>query len=439
MPLALALAVLSFSFLASAEPVDLCQAARARGYVAAQDGSVLLPFETELARRPPVTPLEYLQKSSIDGMGRTFEAMSAQGVVPIVLIVPPRLVVLADQLDLPKNNSWSTKVPEREYRAILQILGEQAQVVNGLDVLREAKLEQPYFKADPHWTPQAADAIGQAVAELIRSTPQGSKLSHIQYETKEGKPFELEASARNVSKHCPELDLPKRNFLKRHTTSTEADALGLLGEAPPPPIALAGTSFSGAHYNLAGSIKEHAEADVLLYNVGGGGMFSAMLTYLRSDNYQNDPAAFVLWEVNFDTMRQPSLAERPTFNHDDVFRQVWPAAARACTATDVLVEGKGPVASNRVVAIEVPTSVDTKGTDVALKLELADVGKKSFTVHSVYRGGGSDDYTVKAYGRLKGTGRYFVSVGGKRALERIELVFPEGADGMDVSAQLCGL
>src|SRR5690606_1928843 len=85
-------------------------------------------------------------------------------------------------------------------------------------------------------------------------------------------------------------------FITEPKDASDGDAL--FGDESSPKITLVGTSHSGKNYNFGGFLEEYLGTDVLNAAFPGGGLEGAMLEYLASDAFQNDPPQVLIWEFS---------------------------------------------------------------------------------------------------------------------------------------------
>jgi alginate O-acetyltransferase complex protein AlgJ len=159
-----------------------------------------------------------------------------------------------------------------------------------------------FLRTDTHWTPEGVRCVAVALAPLARD-PQAPAGPAAPYRTRVER---VEKHHGDLVRYLPlaphfEALLPEADELAIQRTAPppagdEADAL--LGDAPPPRVALVGTSYSAdARWNLTGALQEALQEDVVSYAALGKGPFVPMLEYLLRQDELPAPPRVVIWEI----------------------------------------------------------------------------------------------------------------------------------------------
>ena len=98
------------------------------------------------------------------------------------------------------------------------------------------------------------------------------------------------------------------------------------------PIALVGTSFSDIpEVNFPGFLAQHSSLETVNYAITGGGLYSAITSYLTSDDFQSNPPAFLVWEA--------PVYLNPMNDGDQPMRELVAAASGTCRQPVALQPG----------------------------------------------------------------------------------------------------
>ncbi|MDB5985984.1 MAG: alginate O-acetyltransferase [Nevskia sp.] len=180
--------------------------------------------------------------------------------------------------------------------------------------LRDGKAQQPTFlRTDTHWTPfgaqLAAQAIGNAVAKLdLRfAAPTDFRQRREACAAHRGDLFTFLPLDPYFSWLLPPPDCVEAAHTEATSTSSE-----LFGDAPPPQIALVGTSYSANPlWDFPGALQQALHQPISNYATDGLGPFAPLAVYLQSADWQHAPPQLVIWE----------LPERylPTAQHLDAY------------------------------------------------------------------------------------------------------------------------
>nr|WP_272212219.1 hypothetical protein [Marinicella sp. W31]MDC2878130.1 hypothetical protein [Marinicella sp. W31] len=175
--------------------------------------------------------------------------------------------------------------------------------VDLLEAFQNADAEMVLFqKADPLWTAEGARLAAQAVAKEIKSMPAYRKANLMRFSTIRKDDMTRPSDLRTaLQAHCAN-PLPPVVDATFETTGEEAFAadrpFNVLGADAPPPAVLVGSKYSAdgqSHFD--GFLKQYAglqvenRADVDDYP------FQSMMTYLASQDFQENPPLFLVWEV----------------------------------------------------------------------------------------------------------------------------------------------
>ena len=172
-----------------------------------------------------------------------------------------------------------------------------------LGPLQQAKQQgqQVFLRTDTHWTPAGAEIVARQLALTIAAkTPLSGQPQRFVTETEET--VEHKGDLRRFLPLDPLFEnlMPAEEPLqKRVTRASEEqpaadDALFADREVP---VTLVGTSYSAnPSWNFVGALKQALHSDVLSYAEDGHGPILPMLSYLKSDDFKNNPPQVLIWE-----------------------------------------------------------------------------------------------------------------------------------------------
>lgn len=363
----------------------------------------------------------------VDTLAELSRALEARGTTLIFVPIPTKSVSMPSYLpDSASLYGFDLTVATRVHTDILERL--EAKGVHTVDIrqwlLKAEEGKKAFFNSDFHWSAYGADLGAQGIAEVIRAQPKYEDLEKTQYVTEEtGEDIAFSGMRRVLQKRCQDT-LPQPTTMTYHTAAAaldlglgsgeqgEAAVIDLFGsDSAGPPIALVGTSFSDSPINnFPGFIAQHSDLEVVNYAITGGNQFGAISSYLTSEEFQEAPPAFLIWE-------------NPIYNNlaqygDQPLRELIAAAANQC---DFPLAAE--VSEDRKIL-----SVDLAGLHLGARdtIFLDIDGSAALEV----------DYTFYSYDdvrrvklirrgeRLRRTGRFYMPFSG---------LWPEGASRLDIT------
>ena len=269
-----------------------------------------------------------LSPKTAEMIGAISAALAARGTTLIYVPVPTKSLAMPEELpDTVAGYGFDLKVAETVWHDFLGKL--EAQGVTTVDSMTAMRgVEEPAFLAtDFHWSPEGARAVAEAVAETIRQNPAYDGIEKTDYRTEIGEMHQRFSTMRNMLQPYCASSIPRVEMPWFETTAQgNSDTSGgiFASESAGPPIALTGTSMSAeADFHFEGFLADAADAAVADYAITGGNQFGGITSYLLSEDYHDNPPAFVVWE-------------NPVYNNLGEFgetplRELTAAAANSCT------------------------------------------------------------------------------------------------------------
>ncbi|WP_226628889.1 alginate O-acetyltransferase AlgX-related protein [Alloyangia pacifica] len=360
----------------------------------------------------------------VDGLAELSRALERRGTTLIFVPIPTKSVSMPDHLpDEAALYGFDLDVATEVHLDIQRRLAAAGVVTADI---RAALLDAepgrlPFFGADFHWSAYGADLGARAIAEVIRVQPAYAALAktdHVTVET--GQETSFSGMRRILQGLCTET-LPEPETETYETRVAQLDlvpeedlsgGLDLFGDAQESvDIALVGTSFSDSPINnFPGFIAQHSALEVINYAITGGNQFGAITSYLTSEDFQEAPPVFLVWE-------------NPIYNNlaqygDQPMRELIAAARGPCTArivADVSEDRRLLRADLGGLGLgaEDTLFLDTGGS-TALELEFRFLSAT----------GSERTRVLHRSERMRRTGRFYMPLSG---------LWPEGAERLEIA------
>ncbi|RVT82576.1 hypothetical protein DXV76_15135 [Rhodobacteraceae bacterium CCMM004] len=386
-----------------------------------------------------VTQDIWMQRRYSDGavaeMADLSAALAARGTTLILALVPTKAATMPHLL--PERAAWmgfdvdTAVAVQRDIHDRLNAAGV-ATVDLQAALFTEPGAPHPFFRADTHWNAVGAERAAEALAAEIRAHPSYDGLPKTAFETVAMGPATVfSAMRRIVQKRCRQT-IPEPVTTRYETRIDAAPAIGALdiglddapldigledapldiglddgadgaldifgAEAERLPIALVGTSFSDLpEVNFPGFLAQHAGVEVINYAITGGGQYSAIASYLTSDDFQTAPPSFLIWES--------PIYLNPTNDGDQPLRELIAAAGGTCTVPVDVVVGEG----NRTLRADLPT---TLGPESTLFLDTGSRSSREVSFRFVSAEGRTRTRVVRRGERMRLNGRFYMPAGG---------------------------
>lgn len=305
--------------------------------------------------------------------------------------------------------------------------------INVVSVPRPQEGSPFFYKRDHHWNAAGAKRTAEAVAEYVKKMPVYEKLAKTTFKTVKKEPYDFFGTTDKVfSKVCNTKQPPERIDIystERAQTAGEGD---LFGDVAEPEVVLMGTSNSTwepSFSNFEGFLKESLSADILNMAVSGGGIDTAMISYLNTAHKKAGKAKLVIWEV-------PGYYDLN--KHQGLFRQAIPGLYGDC-GEDAIAESKGVKVDDEIVTIfEGLEDKEITGSKYYLYLNFSKPVKKAYMVD--FRFPKDRDRTkMTRSARYKPDGEFYLALkNGKKNLDEVSLELPEDErKDLKVDARIC--
>ncbi len=281
-------------------------------------------------------------------LGRLAGALRARGVQLVLVYLPPKGLVHPSKI---LDGDYDFATAAASYGRALDRLRRLGIVVPDLTaLLDEHGAREFYFRRDHHWTPYGARRTARLVAAAIRNQPGWQKLEHREFITRRvgllAKYGTLQKAALQICGQDHALQ-----YVDEFATSVAGEEEDLLLDGGGEPrVVLVGTSFSRSayNYNFAGFLRQDLEADVLNNGVAGAGFDGALLQYLASASFRDNPPLFLIWEVpGYYPLQKPMFVEQALALLQDGCAGRQPLLQRTVTlgpgSNEVLFNGGGRI------------------------------------------------------------------------------------------------
>ncbi len=369
---------------------------------------------------------------ALDRLVELNRAFRKRGTELVIIKIPTRSMMHYEFLTEQDRKKYGIEnidaVWKSYWDSIEKIKGKGINVV-GID--RRKPGEPFYYKRDHHWNPDGSKFAAQKLAEYIKDLPAYADVKKIEYKTADMGSYEFEGVSKKVFSQLCKTVQPPENIHRYVTerTDTSAAQQDLFGETVNPEIVLLGTSNSTmipSYANFEGFLREALGADILNMSVSGGGMDTAMISYLNSPFFQESPAKIAIWEIpgNYDISQQKNF-----------FREAVPAVYGSCEkpvefADDNIITSKNLLIFNGIRKKKIG------GDDYYLNLTFDGPVAKSFTVDMRYQSG-RDRYKFYRSSRTPNDNQFFLELVDAKNLEKVVLYLPASLIEHKLDAKLC--
>jgi hypothetical protein len=418
----------------AAEPLpELCPAATEKHLFSTPDGWLMRGFDLndEMVLPDDVVP----------GMEQIIAALQARGVTLAVVVVPQRGFALPDAPALAEQHglSFDPQQAVASYGTLLAWFEARGVVTVDLAslFLEHQREHQLFFPRDHHWTQPAAQLVAGALAEALEPHRAGLRVTRFESVDRELPHRAWPGTiTTQVAGLCPGFEAPDHTQPRLESKRLDPQQLGLLDEVPLPEVVVAGTSNSAYHYNFSGYLQDALSAEVLTSQIGGSGMLTALMAYLRSDAYIQATPRILVWEwiVTDLTVRR---APTPELSEQEALDQLLPSIWGPCATP--LLQGSATLQEGVVPLVQAPTDGEPVLGELYLHLGVGSPSLKGFELVAHHQDGSEQRVEVAHFPRLEFSGHvYTLLPPSESGLEGLELHLPAGVSG-EVRADVCGV
>lgn len=375
-----------------------------------------------------------IPNDTLDDLEELSDSFRAHGTELVMLITPTRALVHSQYISDADKKKYDLGNIDRLWKSYW----------NGIDSIRDRGItvvgvERPgpeipfFYRKDHHWNSYGAQLSAKAIAAEVKKLPAYKDIEKIEYATREDGTYDFYGVSKKVFKRICETRQPPERIIKRVTEqkSAAADQDDLFGDTKQPEIVLMGTSNSTMEPSMAnfeGFLKEELSADIKNMSVSGGGLDTAMISYLNSEDFHKHPAKIAIWEI-------PGYYDLS--NHKKFFREAIPATYGTCQNPVAVAKDK-KIAEKTMIAIDRLASKKISGSDYYVSVDFSAPMSKPVTLDLRYVKN-RDKYKFQRSGRYPHDGQFYVALhdSKKENLEKIVLNVPDEALGKNVSVAIC--
>jgi alginate biosynthesis protein AlgX len=364
---------------------------------------------------------------------RLNDAFAAKDIRLIMLYLPTRGLLHSEYLLPEDKRLYRFSYPGAAWKSYEDSIKSMRSV--GLHVvgLPRPKPGTPFFyKRDHHWSAAGAKQTAEVLASYIKKLPEYRETRKVKFKTTEGERYAFYGVSKKIFKKLCDTIQPPEMIYKMITEREDVAAANddLFGDTIDPDIVLMGTSNSTqepAFANFEGFLKEALSADILNKSVSGGGLDTAVITYLSSDDYKNKPAKIAIWEVPsyYDMAAQPSF-----------FREAVPAVYGDCGIDSIVSKSAIPVTERGIIAFSDLANSRISGGDYYIHIRFSKPIAESFFLGLHYNKG-HEKYKFRRLARFQADGQFFLSLNNPRTLNKVVLTLPNKMPGETVDVKIC--
>lgn len=365
------------------------------------------------------------------------DGLKQRGVELVVVYQPTRGLVNRSKLRPADYERFDYDKALRNYRQALTRFEQLGIWVPDLTPLTDENSDQEfYFRRDQHWTPYGAERTARLVAETVKRIPGFADIPQKEFVTERIGLMGKTGTMQNVASQLCGTGYAVQYVDQFSTEPKDAsDGDALFGDDASPRVALVGTSHSGKNYNFGGFLEQYLGTDVLNAAFPGGGLEGAMLEYLASDSFQNDPPQILIWEFS------------PLYDlaSDKIHRQLMASLNNGCSGqSEVLAsETRLRPGSNEVLVNGENKLLTLAGNRHQLDLRFSDPSVKRVDATIWYLNGQREKLKLEKPNTVDTDGRFAVELRdepgwGEQNFFALEIEKPEdSADDLKVQASLC--
>jgi alginate biosynthesis protein AlgX len=345
-----------------------------------------------------------LQEDIYAGLSRLVKALNARGTQVLLLDLPRRGLLAADQL-LPADRAhYDAQAALANYRRSLQRFREAGFIVPDYGKLIEKPDGTEYFfRRDGHWTPDGARRTADLIAETVKALPLYAGLPKKAFTTKrQGLNRHPGVFAIVASQICGG-NYPAEVVRGYSTSANESD---LFGDEGVPEITLVGTSFSATStYHFAGFLQQALQTDLLNAALTGGNFDGALTQYLPSDAFQENPPKLLIWEFAHYQMAAVNPSQ---------IRRLLPLVQNGCAASEPLLENEvkmGPDDGLTEVLFNGGGRIlQVPSRELVVDLQFADPAVSEIVAESWYLDGRHEALRVHLNDYTRANGRFAIEM-----------------------------
>ncbi len=367
--------------------------------------------------------------TTVGRIARLNKAYEHQGIKLVISLIPTRGMLHDEYINYPEFEKGRAV---KAYQDLAKALKAQGITIGEIESFSAG--QKFYYKRDHHWDSNGAKMMAQNIAKKIKALPVYSSLEKKEYYTQaEGTYDQYGTFSKYTDKICggetpPERVPDYKTFLK--DSGGEDD---LFGDDIKPEIVLVGTSNStqsAARANFDGFLREYIGADVENLAVSGGGIDTAMLAWLASDEYKVHKPKIVIWE----------LPVYVNYRHPRVYNQITPSVYGKCKGEDVILTKEVVINGDELALF----SAKNDGQNIIPQGHYLTIDFDSYKAKKIYievkdNAGTSEKFRFKRSKTYKGENTFFYELNqdNKNPIDMMRLYSLPGDANGKVTMQVC--
>lgn len=365
------------------------------------------------------------------------DGLKQRGVELVVVYQPTRGLVNRSKLRPADHQRFDYDTALANYRKSLARFEQLGIWVPDLSGLADEQSDKDfYFRRDQHWTPYGAERTARLVAETVKRIPGFADLPQKEFVTQRIGLMGKTGTMQNVATQLCGTSYAVQ-YVDQFATEpkSESGADDLFGDGGDPQIALVGTSHSGQNYNFSGFLEQHLGTDVLNAAFPGGGLEGAMVEYLGSEAFQNNPPKIIIWEFS------------PLYDlaSDKIHRQLMATLNNGCSGQPARLQSKTTLkpGSNEILVNGQNKLLTLPGNRHQIDLRFSDPSVKRLDATLWYLNGRREQIKLEKPNTVDTDGRFAFELRdepgwGEQNFFALEILKPEdSAADLQVEASLC--
>lgn len=433
--LLLAAALLCASSQAHAGEFDVCPEALQKGWRQGEGDRIFYAQDFKFS------PLPGKIFGELDQLSRR---LKVRGTELIIVLMPTPAHIYASEVKKLPEDTWEGTQADAIYNAVRDRLRKGSTVVD-LAKLARSSQEPFFYKRDFHWTVEGAKRSALEVAKLIKASPAYKELpkAELVAEISPSKPYETSAYNISMLELCK---TPMTHELAPKVVSrnkTPSAAVAIIEEATTPAVAVVGSSFMDPLRGFSPYLSEAIQAETLTFYMNGGQALGALLSYLRSDEFQKSPPKFLVWDLPILGLGTPAGWQKASTGFQDplIYRQLHASIVGECTPSKAVLSGRVTLnGAGQTVLLQNNEQKPLVSKAHYLELRMEKSNQDTFQLETELDDGSVERYPFVAHNRVTPNGRFFLTLpqDSEALLKTISVITPEGATG-GLTARLCAL
>ncbi|WP_238474410.1 alginate O-acetyltransferase [Pseudomonas cavernae] len=365
------------------------------------------------------------------------DAFQSKGIELVLVYQPTRGLVNRHKLNPAQMASFNYQRALTNYQAMLGRFAKMGYHVPDLSPLANEQEEHAfYFRGDQHWTPYGAQRAAKRVAATIKQLPVYQDIPKREFVSEVIGRMGKRGTLHNVAGQLCGTSYAIE-YMDQFATEPK-DASGsdeLFGDTGNPQITLIGTSQSGPNYNFAGFLQEYIGADVFNAAFPGGGLEGAMIEYLGSQEFRDNPPKILIWEFS------------PLYrlDQDSNYRQLFALLDNGCVGKTAVLSAKTKLrpGSNEVLVNGSNGLKDVRNGQYQMDIRFADTSVKTLQATLWYLNGRRETLKIEKPKTTETDGRFAFELRADQdwadqTLLSLELQGPPaGSKPLAVEAKVC--